>query len=84
MALEIRPQKMRLVQEKIYQPRGTVPIPGLNVVISSFFPCAFCSGDGIIEIGAQWIHGEVSNPVYELACKNGLVHQTKGFNSKSV
>lgn len=36
-------------------------------------------GDGIIEIGAQWIHGEVSNPVYELACKHSLVHQVKGF-----
>lgn len=39
----------------------------------------FVEGTGIIEIGAQWIHGEVSNPVHELACKHGLVHQIKGI-----
>jgi len=32
-------------------------------------------GNSTIEMGAQWIHGEDSNPVFELACANDLVDQ---------
>ena len=31
------------------------------------------AGERHIEIGAQWIHGEGSNPVYQLALHNGLL-----------
>jgi len=30
-------------------------------------------GESSIEMGAQWIHGELANPVFELACKHDLV-----------
>ena len=31
-------------------------------------------------MGAQWIHGEGNNPVFDLAVRNDLVDQTKGIN----
>lgn len=33
------------------------------------------TGDGIIEIGAQWIHGQGLNPVYQLAREHGLTDE---------
>ena len=35
-----------------------------------------------IEIGAQWIHGTVGNPVFDIAESLDLVDLTKGVKNK--
>lgn len=35
--------------------------------------CTFNTDRGYLELGAQWIHGQQGNPVYEIAQKNDLV-----------
>ncbi|XP_014669381.1 PREDICTED: peroxisomal N(1)-acetyl-spermine/spermidine oxidase-like [Priapulus caudatus] len=37
--------------------------------------CSFPYGNGFIDYGAQWIHGEDGNPVYTIAKKHGLLRQ---------
>lgn len=31
----------------------------------------------VVEFGAQWIHGQVENPVYEICVKEGLLSNEK-------
>ncbi|RMZ93281.1 spermine oxidase [Brachionus plicatilis] len=35
--------------------------------------CTFNTDQGYLELGAQWIHGQQGNPIYEIAQKNDLV-----------
>ena len=35
--------------------------------------CTFNTDNGYLELGAQWIHGQQGNPVYEIAQKHGLL-----------
>ncbi|EKX43466.1 hypothetical protein GUITHDRAFT_110590 [Guillardia theta CCMP2712] len=34
---------------------------------------------GVVEIGAQWMHGTVGNPVYDLAKKEGLMEEEEKY-----
>lgn len=48
------------------------------LVLLNIFICNnnLFSGDQQIELGANWIHGVLGNPMYELAMANGLVDIT--------
>ncbi|RNA11718.1 spermine oxidase [Brachionus plicatilis] len=35
----------------------------------------FTHGEGILELGAQFIHGQVGNPIYQLAAENNLIDE---------
>ena len=37
-------------------------------------------GSTVLEMGAQWIHGEENNPVYEFAAKHDLVRCDEGLS----
>lgn len=43
--------------------------------------CSYILGGQPIELGAEWIHGEVGNVVYELASKQNL---TSGSNTDGL
>lgn len=34
----------------------------------------FTKKEPVVEFGAQWIHGQINNPVYEICKREGLVN----------
>jgi hypothetical protein len=35
--------------------------------------CDSCTGNGVVELGCQWVHGEEGNVVFSMASKHGLL-----------
>lgn len=42
------------------------------------------SPHGIVELGAQWIHGEEGNVLYQFAKSRNLLHQQVSLDGKGV
>lgn len=50
----------------------------LYIKISNF-NILICSGDNVVDLGGQWVHGETGNVVYELASKHNLLGSFSAF-----
>jgi hypothetical protein len=52
----------------------------INHIILNLYYLKKKDGSHVIELGAQWIHGEKKNPIHDLCTKIGIVDN--GTNSK--